>query len=156
VKCILLGYSDEKKGYHLLSDGKFIVSRDVIFDETERKSVAEIEILLEILDKQVDKEKIRMHNQPSQQRWFEIDLTSSEHENSSSSLPSSSSQISSESSSSSSSDDDTPPPNTSEERRDFVFINPIFNNGENSDPQTSQHQLPKWVVQLLKDVRPDE
>jgi hypothetical protein len=48
-----------KKGYHLLSNGKFIVSRDVIFDETERKSVAEIEILLERLDKQVDKEKIR-------------------------------------------------------------------------------------------------
>jgi hypothetical protein len=95
------------------------------------------------LEKQVDKEKIMMHNQPSQQRWFEIDLTSSKHEDSSSSLPSSSSQTSSEYSSSSSLDDDTPPLNASEERRSFVFINSIFNNGENLDPQTSQHELPK-------------
>ena len=34
VKCMLIGYSDEKKGYRLLSDAKFIVSRDVIFDES--------------------------------------------------------------------------------------------------------------------------
>jgi hypothetical protein len=34
-------------------------------------------------------------------------------------------------------------------------MNPIYNNG-NSNPQTSEHQLPKWAVQLLKDVRPDE
>jgi len=114
----MLGYSDEKKGYHLLFDGKFIVSRDVIFEKIESKSVAEIKILLEILDKEVDKEKLRMKNQPSQQCWFEIDLTSSKNENFSSSLPSYSTQISSQNSfeysSSSSSDDDTPPLNTSE------------------------------------------
>ena len=34
IKCIFIGYSDQNKGYCLLSDGKFIVSRDVIFDET--------------------------------------------------------------------------------------------------------------------------
>jgi len=79
-------------------------------------------------------------------------LTSLAHDYSSSSL----SQSSYESPSSSSLDDDTPPLNASEERRSFVFINPIFNNGENSNPQTSQHQLPKWDVQLLKDVRLDE
>jgi hypothetical protein len=72
VKCILLGYSDEK-GYCLLTNGKFIVSRDVIFDETKSKRVVEIESLLERLDKQVTKEKNRMHTQPSQQLWFEID-----------------------------------------------------------------------------------
>jgi hypothetical protein len=33
MKCILIGYSDEKKGYRLLSSGKFIISRDVVFDE---------------------------------------------------------------------------------------------------------------------------
>jgi IS30 family transposase len=31
MKCNFIGYSEEKKGYRLLSDGKFIVSRDVIF-----------------------------------------------------------------------------------------------------------------------------
>jgi hypothetical protein len=45
---------------------------------------------------------------------------------------------------------------TLEDRRASVFINPIFNNGDNSDPQSSQHQLPKWGIQLLKDVRLDE
>jgi hypothetical protein len=108
------------------------------------------------LDKQVDKEKIRMHNQPSQQCWFEIDWTSSEHDNSSSSLPSSSSHILSKFSSSSSSKNETPPPDTLEERRAYAFINPILNNGDNSDPQMSQHQLPKWDIQLLKDVKPYE
>jgi hypothetical protein len=97
-----------------------------------------------------------MQNQPSKQCWFEIDWTSSENDNSSSSLSDSSSKISSESSSNSSSDNETPPQDTSEERRVYVFINPIFNNGDNSDPQSSQHQLPKWAIQLLKDVRPDE
>jgi hypothetical protein len=108
------------------------------------------------LDKQVDKEKIMMHNQPSEQRWFEIDWTSSEHEISSSSLPSSPSQTSSQSSSESSSDNETPCLDTSKERRTSVFINPIFNNGDNSDPQTSQNQLPKWDIQRLKYMRPDE
>jgi len=35
---------------------------------------------------------------------------------------------------------------TSEERRVYVFINPMFNNGDNSDPQSSQHQFPKWGI----------
>jgi hypothetical protein len=46
--------------------------------------------------------------------------------------------------------------NNSEERRDFVFINTIFNNDDDSNPQMSQHQLPKWDIQILKDVRPGE
>ena len=38
-----------------------------------------------------------------------------------------------------------------------IYTNPIFNNnGNGSNSQSSQHQLPKWVVQLLKDVRPNE
>jgi hypothetical protein len=35
MKCMMIGYSDEKKGYRLLSNGKFVVSWDVIFDETK-------------------------------------------------------------------------------------------------------------------------
>jgi hypothetical protein len=35
MKCTFIGYSDQNKGYRLLSDGKFIVIRDVIFYETE-------------------------------------------------------------------------------------------------------------------------
>jgi hypothetical protein len=50
LKCTMIGYSDEKKGYRLLSDGKFIVSRDVIFDENESKSADEIESLLQKLE----------------------------------------------------------------------------------------------------------
>jgi hypothetical protein len=46
----LIGYSDEKKGYRLLSNGKLIVSRDVVFDETESKSAEEIESLLQKLE----------------------------------------------------------------------------------------------------------
>jgi len=34
----MIGYSDEKKGYRLLTNGKIIVSRDVVFYETESKS----------------------------------------------------------------------------------------------------------------------
>ena len=33
LKCTMIGYSNEKKGYHLLSIGKIILSMDVIFDE---------------------------------------------------------------------------------------------------------------------------
>ena len=42
IKCVFIGYSDQKKGYRLLSDGKFIVSRDVIFDETKSENSDEI------------------------------------------------------------------------------------------------------------------
>ena len=62
VKCMLIGYSDEKKGYRLLSDGKFIVSRDVIFDETESLSVEEVEKQLSHLEEKVTKEQIRMQH----------------------------------------------------------------------------------------------
>jgi hypothetical protein len=46
MKCTFIGYSEEKKGYRLLSDGKFIVSRDVIFYETESNNLDEINHLL--------------------------------------------------------------------------------------------------------------
>ena len=47
---MLIGYSNEKKGYRLPSNGKFIVSRDVIFDETESLSVEEVEKQLSHLE----------------------------------------------------------------------------------------------------------
>ena len=46
MKCTFIGYSDENKRYWFLSDGKFIVSRDVIFDESERKTYGELIISL--------------------------------------------------------------------------------------------------------------
>ena len=46
IKCLFIGYSDQKKGYGFLSDGKFIVSRDVIFDETESAILDEINHLI--------------------------------------------------------------------------------------------------------------
>jgi hypothetical protein len=48
----MIGYSDEKKGYRLLTNGKFIVSRDVFFYENESKSAEEIEELKVIKEKE--------------------------------------------------------------------------------------------------------
>ena len=53
----MIGYSDEKKGCRILTNGKFIVSRDVIFDETESKSAEEIESLLQKLETKGSKRK---------------------------------------------------------------------------------------------------
>jgi hypothetical protein len=74
-----------------------------------------------------------------------VTSTTSRSSNSSSDSPSSGS----------SSDNDSPPPESSTDRRTSIYINPIYNNG-NSNPQSSEHQLPKWAIQLLKDVRPDD
>jgi hypothetical protein len=158
LKCTMIGYSDEKKGYRLLSNGRFIVSRDVIFDENESKSADEIESLLQKLEAKENQRKGKVQSSPNSLNWYELDFPSYEDVSSSpvTSTTSGSSSSSSESpSSDSSSDNDSPPPNSSTDRRTSVCINPIYNNG-NSDPQTSEHQLPKWAVQLLKDVRPNE
>eukprot|EP00253_Pinus_taeda_P031045 PITA_31045 len=109
----MIGYSDDKKGY--LTNGKFIVSRDVIFYETVNES-----------------------SSPS------TSTTSSGSSSSSSTSPSSSS----------SSDSDSP--HSSPQQQTSVYINPLYNDGDFTEAQTSEHQLPKWVVQLLKDVKPDE
>jgi hypothetical protein len=77
MKCIFIGYSDEKKGYRLLSDGKFIVSRDVIFYETESKISDEINHLLSCLEKKNTKGKGKL-NKSRQTFWFEKDFVSSE------------------------------------------------------------------------------
>ena len=63
MKCTFIGYSDEKKGYRLLSDGKFIVIRDVIFDETESKIFDEINHILNRLEKKNTKGKGKLNNQ---------------------------------------------------------------------------------------------
>ena len=65
-----------KKGYRLLLDGKFIVSRDVIFDEIESLSVEEVEKQLSHLEGKVTKEQLRMQhlNKTRNEQWF--DLTS--------------------------------------------------------------------------------
>jgi hypothetical protein len=71
MKCMLLGYSDEKKGYRLLSNGKFIISRDVVFDETESQTVEELENLLSHLEKKVTQGKTVHQDKPT---WIEKDL----------------------------------------------------------------------------------
>ena len=125
---------------------------DLIFDETESKSVEDIKSLLQMLETKGNQRKGKMQSQPNSHNWYELDFPSSEDDTS---IPftltasSRSSNSSSDSpSSDSSSDNDSIPPESSIDRRTSVYINPIYNNG-NSDPQTIEHQLPKWKVQLL-------
>ena len=59
----MIGYSDEKKGYRILSNRKFIVSRDVIFDENESKSAKEVAIYLQKLEIKGGKRKGNLQSQ---------------------------------------------------------------------------------------------
>lgn len=112
----MIGYSDEKKGYRLLTNGKFIVSRDVIFDETESKSAEEIANLLHKLESKGSKRNDKKHSQPTSPNWYELDFPSSEDE-SSTSTPATGSSSSSSASPSSSSSSDSDSPHSSPERR---------------------------------------
>eukprot|EP00253_Pinus_taeda_P021484 PITA_21484 len=132
LKCTMIGYSDEKKRYHLLTNGKLIVSMDVIFDETESKSADEIEKLLHKLETKGSKRNGKMQSQPTSPNWYELDFPSSEDDSSSPSTSTTSSWSCSSSSAS------------------------LSSNNSFDEAQTSEHQLPKWAVQLLKDVKPDE
>jgi hypothetical protein len=77
MKCIFIGYSDEKKGYSFLLDGKFIVSRDAIFYETKSKSYNEISHILSHLEKKNTKGKGKL-NKSRKTIWFEKYFVSSE------------------------------------------------------------------------------
>ena len=77
MKCTFIGYSNENKGYRLLSDGKFIVTRDVIFDETKSNSLDETNHLLSHLEKKNTKGKVKL-NKSKQAFWFEKDFVSLE------------------------------------------------------------------------------
>ena len=125
---------DEKKGYRILSNGKFIVSRDVIFDENESKSAEEVESLLQKLETKSDKKNGNLQSQPNSQNWYELEFPSSENDSSSlSSSPASSgsSGISSKSpSNNSSSHNDSLPTKYAVDQRTLVYINPIYNDGE--------------------------
>ncbi len=61
----MIGYSDEKKGYRRFTNGKLIVSRDVIFDETESKSAEEIENILHNLETKGSKRNGKKQSQPT-------------------------------------------------------------------------------------------
>ena len=134
--------------------------RDVIFDENESKSVEEVEIILQKLETKGDKRNENLQSQPNSQNWYELEFPSSENDSSSpssSSTPYGSSSSSSNSpSSSSSSNNDSPPLEPAVDQQTSIYINPLFNDGDFSESQTSEHQFPKWAVQLLKDVRPNE
>jgi hypothetical protein len=116
----MIGYYDEKKGYRLLSNGKFIVRRDAFFNETESKSAEEIESILQKLETKGNQRKGKMKSQPNSQNWYELHFPSSEDDTSSpfpSTTPSGSSSSSLESpSSGSSSENDSPPPKSSTDR----------------------------------------
>ena len=72
-------------------------------------------------------------------------------------MPSGSSSSSSNSpSSNSSSDNDSAPPEPAVDQQTSVYINPLYNDGDFSQSKNSEHQFPKWAIQLLKDVRPNE
>ena len=48
-----------------MSNGKFIVRRDVIFYENESKSVEEVESLLQKIEKKTDKRNGNLQSQPN-------------------------------------------------------------------------------------------
>jgi hypothetical protein len=107
LKCIMIRYSDEKKGYQILSNGKFIVRRDVVFDETESKSAEEIESLLQKLENKGNKRKGKMQSQQNSHNWYELDFPSFEDDTSSPFTSKTSSGSSSSSSDSPSSNNST-------------------------------------------------
>jgi hypothetical protein len=156
MKCIFIGYSDENKGCRLLSDGKFIVSRDVIFYETESKILDEINHLLSRLEKKNTKGKGKL-NKSKKFFWFEKDFVSPEDISlSNSSSDSSHNETTKDSFDTKSSKESSPTSDISNERRASFFENPLFNNNGDSDHQSPQHKKPKWDEQLLKDVHSDE
>jgi hypothetical protein len=61
----------------LFSNGKFIVSRDVIFDETESNNLDEINHLLICLEKKKNKGKGKLKKE-KKTFWFEKDFFSPE------------------------------------------------------------------------------
>jgi hypothetical protein len=75
MKCTFIGYSNEKKGCRLLLDGKFIVSGDVIFDETKSNILDEINHLHSRLEKINTKGKGKL-NKSKKTFWFENDFVS--------------------------------------------------------------------------------
>jgi len=65
---MLLGYSNENKGYQLLSNGKFIISRYVFFEETQSQTIEQLENILTHLEKKVTQGKIVHQDKPT---WIE-------------------------------------------------------------------------------------
>ena len=132
----------------------------MIFDENESKSLEEVESILQKLETKNDKINGNLQSQPNSQNWYELEFPSSENDSSSSSSSAASSGSSGSSSkypsSNSSSDNDSLPPEPAVDQQTSVYINPLYNDGDFSQYQTSEHQLPKWAVQIFKDVRPNE
>jgi hypothetical protein len=125
MKCTFIGYFDEKKGYMLLSDGKFIVSRDVIFYETESNILDEINHLLSCIEKKNTKGKGKK-KRSKKTFWFEKD-SSSPKDISLSKISSNSydNETTKDSSDTKSSKESSPTSDISDERRDSVFENTI-------------------------------
>jgi hypothetical protein len=71
MKCILISYSNENKGYRFLSNGKFIISWDVVSDEIESQIDGEIYNLCSDLEKKIAQEKTIHQRKPN---WIEKEL----------------------------------------------------------------------------------
>ena len=138
----MIEYSDEKKGYRLLSNGKLIVSRDVIFDENESKSAEEVESFLQKLETKTDKRNGNLQSQPNSPSWYELEFPSSDDDSSSSSSSSVPSRCSSSSSnspnSSNSSDNDSPPPKPTVDQKTLVYICLLYTSPSPRDLSTSR------------------
>jgi hypothetical protein len=134
MKCTFIGYSDEKKGYRLLLDGKFIFSRVVIFAEIESNNLDEINHFLCHLEKKNTKGKGKL-NKSKKTFWFEKDFVSPEDFSlSKSSSDSYDNESTKDSSDTKSSKESSPTSYLSEEIRASFFENPLFNNNGDSDP----------------------
>jgi hypothetical protein len=136
MKCILVGYSEQKKGYRLLSGRNLLLARDVVFDETKSLSADEIEKQLSQLEKKVTKEQQRLQskNKSKDDQWFEMAWTSDE-------------QVEGEESTNSS----------QVNLEDSTQVN--IDNGSldgNLSPSAVAHKTPKWETQVLKEVKSDE
>jgi hypothetical protein len=156
MKCTFIRYSDEKKGYRFISDGKFIVSIDVIFYETESNNLDQINHLLSHLEKKNIKGKGKF-DKSKKEFFFEKDFFTPEDISLSKSyFDSYDNETTKDSFDTESSKLSSPTSDISDERRASFFENPLFNNNGDSDPQSPQHKKPKWAEQLLKYVHSDE
>ena len=70
MKCMIIGYLKEKKGYRLISSHKFIISRDVVFNEIELQTTDKINNILSYFEKKDNQDKTINQRKPN---WMERD-----------------------------------------------------------------------------------
>jgi hypothetical protein len=135
MKCILVGYSEQKKGYRLLSTEKLLLA-GMFFMKQKSVRAEEIEKLLSQLEQKVTKKQQMLQhlNKSKDVQWFEMVWTSDKQGEGEEST--NSSQVNLEDSTQ-------------------VNIDNGFLDG-NLSPSIVAHKTPKWETQVLKEVRSDE